>query len=67
MKETINKGIANPHTQPQRMIALAIGRCLQRTNAFSDYQGTTLQSFLQSGKLTNASDLDYIYTKAKNL
>lgn len=49
------------------VIALAIGRCLQRTNAFSDYQGTTLQSFLQSGKLTNASDLDYIYTKAKNL
>lgn len=49
------------------VIALAIGRCLQRTNAFSDYQGTTLQSFLQSGKLTNASDLDYIYAKAKNL
>lgn len=49
------------------VIALAIGRCLQPTNAFSDYQGTTLQLFLQSGKLTNASDLDYIYTKAKNL
>lgn len=49
------------------VIALAIGRCLQRTNAFTDYQGTTLQSFLQSGKMTNASDLDYIYTKAKNL
>lgn len=49
------------------VIALAIGRCLQRTNAFSDYQGTTLQLFLQSGKLTNASDLDYIYSKAKNL
>lgn len=49
------------------VIALAIGRCLQRTNAFSDYQGTTLQSFLQSGKLTNASDLDYIYSKARNL
>ena len=48
------------------VIALAIGRCLQRTYAFSDYQGTTLQSFLQTGKLTNASDLDYIYTKAKN-
>ncbi len=47
------------------VIALAIGRCLQRTNAFSDYQGTTLQLFLQSGKLTNASDLDYIYSKAK--
>lgn len=28
------------------VIALAIGRCLQRTNAFSDYQGTTLQPFL---------------------
>ncbi len=49
------------------VIALAIGRCLQRTNAFSDYQGTTLQTFLQSGKLTKASDLDYIYTKAKNI
>lgn len=49
------------------VIALAIGRCLQRTNAFSDYQGTTLQAFLQSGKLTNASDLDYIYSKARNL
>ena len=49
------------------VIALAIGRCLQRTNAFTDYQGTTLPAFLQSGKLTNASDLDYIYTKAKNL
>lgn len=47
-------------------IALAIGRCLQRTNAFADYQGTTLQSFLQSGKLTNASDLDYIYSKVRN-
>ena len=49
------------------VIALAIGRCLQRTNAFSDYQGTTLPVFLQSGKLTNASDLDYIYSKARNL
>ena len=49
------------------VIALAIGRCMQCTNAFSDYQGTTLQPFLQSGKLTNASDLDYIYSKARNL
>lgn len=49
------------------MFALAIGRCLQRTNAFSDYQGTTLQTFLISGKLTNASDLDYIYAKARNM
>lgn len=49
------------------VIALAIGRCLQRTNAFSDYQGTTLPAFLQSGKLTNASDLDYIYAKVRNL
>ncbi len=49
------------------VIALAIGRCLQRSNAFSDYQGTTLQTFLQSGKLMNASDLDYIYSKARNL
>ena len=45
------------------VIALAIGRCLQRTNTFSDYQGTTLQAFLQSGSLTNADDLDYIYSK----
>jgi len=49
------------------VIALAIGRCLQRTNAFSDYQGTTLQAFLQTGRLTNAGDLDYIYSKANNL
>lgn len=49
------------------VIALAIGRCLQRTNAFTDYQGTTLPAFLQSGKLTNASDLDYIYAKVRNL
>ena len=48
------------------VIALAIGRCLQRTTAFSDYQGGTLQAFLQSGKLTNVDDLDYIYTKAKD-
>lgn len=49
------------------MIALAIGRCLQRTNTFSDYQGTTLQTFLLTGRLTDANDLDYIYTKAANL
>lgn len=49
------------------VIALAIGRCLQRDNAFSDYQGTTLQTFLQTGKLTNVDDLDYIYIKARNL
>ena len=48
------------------VIALAIGRCLQRSNAFSDYQGTTLQTFLQTGKLTNTSDLDYIYSKVRN-
>ena len=48
------------------VIALAIGRCLQRTSAFSDYQGSTLQAFLQSGKPTNASDLDYIYSKVRN-
>ena len=46
------------------VIALAIGRCLQRSNAFSDYQGTTLQAFLQTGKCTNANDLDYVYSKA---
>lgn len=49
------------------VIALAIGRCLQRTNAFSDYQGTTLQIFLQSGKLTDINDIEYIIDKAKNL
>lgn len=47
----------------QVVIALAIGRYLQRTNAFSDYQGTTLQAFLQNGRLANADDLDYIYSK----
>lgn len=49
------------------VIALTIGRCLQRTNTFSDYQGTTLQTFLLTGRLTDANDLDYIYTKAANL
>lgn len=49
------------------MIALAIGRCLQRSNAFSDYQGTTLQVFLQSGKLMDINDIEYIIDKAKNL
>lgn len=49
------------------VIALAIGRCLQGANAFSDYQGATLYAFLRSGKLTNNSDLDYIYFKANNL
>lgn len=29
--------------------------------------GTTLQAFLQSGKLTDANDLNYIYDKAKKL
>jgi hypothetical protein len=49
------------------MIALAIGRCLQRSNAFSDYQGTTLQVFLQSGKLMDINDIEYIIDKAKKL
>lgn len=31
------------------------------------YQRTTLNGFLQSGRLTDVNDLDYIYTKAKNL
>jgi hypothetical protein len=39
---------------------------MQRTNAYADYQGTTLQEFLQSGRLTNVSDLDYIYSKIAN-
>lgn len=48
-------------------IGLAIGRCLQRTSLFSDYQGTTLYDFLQSGRLNTPSDLDYIFNKAKYL
>lgn len=32
-----------------------------------DYQGTTLQAFLQSGKLTDVNDLIYVYSKAKAL
>ena len=48
-------------------VGLAIGRCLQRTSTFSDYQGTTLQGFLQSGKLTNPNDLEYIFNKARTL
>lgn len=48
-------------------LGLAIGRCLQRTNTFADYQGSTLQGFLQSGKLANPSDLDYIFNKARTL
>lgn len=49
------------------VIALAIGRCLRHVDAFSDYQGTTLQAFLQSGKLTDVNDLIYVYSKAKAL
>ena len=49
------------------MIGLAIGRCLQRINAISDYQGSTLNAFLQKVKLTTLSDLDYIISKAKTL
>lgn len=49
------------------VIGLAIGRCLQRLNVLTDYQGTTLQAFLQSGKLTDADDLNYIYDKARKL
>lgn len=48
-------------------IGLTIGRCLQHTNTFSDYQGSTLQSFLQSGKLSNPADLDYIFNKTKTM
>ena len=48
-------------------VGLAIGRCLQRTNTFADYQGSTLQGFLQSGKLANPADLDYIFNKARTL
>ncbi|MBR4391526.1 MAG: hypothetical protein IKT08_05430 [Bacteroidales bacterium] len=48
-------------------ISLAIGRCLQRATDFSDYQGTTLQGFLQSGKPTNPNDLEYIFNKARTL
>lgn len=68
LMEKMNQKIQNRMfgSQNRTIIALAIGRCLQRTNAFADYQGTTLQSFLQSGKLTNASDLDYIYSKVRN-
>lgn len=49
------------------VIALAIGRCLLRVNAFTDYQGTTLEDFLQNGKLANTLDLDYIFDKARTL
>lgn len=51
----------------QITVGLAIGRCLKQINAFSDYQGTTLQDFLQCGKLTNLDDLEYIFNKAKTL
>lgn len=48
-------------------IGLAIGRCLQRLGVFFDHQTTTLNGFLQSGKLTQPSDLDYIFNKAKSI
>ena len=73
MKETINKGIANPHTQHQRIAnPLELGakvtfRVADSFEITGPFQGTTLQSFLQCGKLTNASDLDYIYAKVRNL
>lgn len=51
----------------QIVIGLAIGRCLQRTTTFQDYQGTTLDSFLQNGKLTEFADLEYVFSKAKSI
>ena len=67
--EKMNQKAQNPvYGSTNRIpIGLALGRCLQHTNAFSDYQGSTLQGFLQSGKLTNPTDLDYIFNKAKTL
>ena len=47
-------------------IGLAIGRCLQQLGILSDYQGTTLPTFLQSGKLADSNDLNSIYNKANN-
>ncbi len=37
------------------------------TVVFLENLGSTLQGFLQSGKLTNPTDLDYIFNKAKTL
>lgn len=35
--------------------------------SFSVAQGSTLQGFLQSGKLADPADLDYIFNKARTL
>lgn len=69
LMEKIDQKAKNPVYGSTNRIpqGLAIGRCLQRTNAFSDYQGSTLQGFLQSGKLTDPADLDYIFNKARTL
>lgn len=66
MEKMVEKAQNNIYGATNRLpIGLAVGRCLQRANTFSDYQGSTLQSFLQSGKLTDLNDLDYIFNKAK--
>ena len=46
----------------------SFGRVKHQFNGYAElYQGSTLQGFLQSGKLANPSDLDYIFNKARTL
>lgn len=44
--------------------AIAIGRCFQQCNDLYDYQGNTLESFLQKG-IVNYADICYLLEKAR--
>lgn len=52
---------------PPPITALAIGRCFQRCHLLSDYQGNTLDSFLQGKTTINNTDLLYLFDKAREL
>ena len=47
--------------------AIAIGRCLQQGYGLSDYQGNTLDAFLQDGTIIKTSDIRYLLEKARNI
>ena len=46
---------------------IAIGRCLQQGYGLSDYQGNTLDAFLQDGTIIKTSDIRYLLEKARNI
>jgi hypothetical protein len=61
----IREGTAHGFPKTSSIQATIDGHYL--TVVFLENLGSTLQGFLQSGKLTNPTDLDYIFNKAKTL